>query len=218
MGKRGPKPRFINTTWRPELAYVVGVIASDGNLGKDGSYIDVTSKDKDMLVSVLHILDMLHIKVGVKSTGSRSNTWAYRIQFRSITLHQWLVSIGLTPNKSKVIRRLHIPQDLFFDFFRGVWDGDGTIYCVQDKRWENSYVISIGIASASVDFLVWLQGEVNLRIGSTGYITHAKNVLQLRYARVDSKALFNAMFYQPNVPHLARKFAKAKKIFTIHGL
>jgi len=49
MGKRGPKPKSIDTTWTSELAYVVGIFASDGNLDKDGMYLDVTSKDKEIL-------------------------------------------------------------------------------------------------------------------------------------------------------------------------
>lgn len=216
MGKRGPKPKVIDTTWTPDLAYVVGIFASDGNLGKDGMYLDVTSKDVETLQNVLRILDMTHIKIGRKSNGD--NGFAYRVQFKRVLFHAWLVSIGLTPNKSKTLGSIQIPKKLFFDFLRGEWDGDGTIICCKDNRWKNSFVVSIGFASGSEKFLKWLQHEVNSRIGATGNIYNGKKAFQLRYARRDSKKIFDAMFYAKNLPHLPRKFAKAEKIFKMTGL
>ena len=50
MGKRGPKPKKkISTNWSAELAYAVGLIATDGCLSKDKRHIDFTSKDKELI-------------------------------------------------------------------------------------------------------------------------------------------------------------------------
>lgn len=216
MKRRGPKPRAIDTTWRPELAYVVGIFASDGNLGRDGMYLDVTSKDKDILENILSILDMNHIKIGKKNNGSSNE--AYRIQFKRVLFYKWLMSIGLTPDKSKTISALDIPDQFFFDFLRGEWDGDGTIYCCKDNRWKNSYVVTLGFASGSRAFLEWLQIEINKRIATTGHIHKGKRALQLRYARKDSRKVFDAMFYENGLPHLHRKFTKSQKIFRMTGI
>jgi len=77
--------------------------------------------------------------------------------------------------------------------------------------------VSIAFASGSIEFLEWLQQEINARLGTTGHIQHTR-ASQLRYARKDSKKIFDAMFYSNNLPHLKRKFAKAQKIFTMNGL
>ncbi len=48
MGKRGPKPKeTINTKWRADLAYAIGLLATDGCLAKDNLLIDLTSKDRE---------------------------------------------------------------------------------------------------------------------------------------------------------------------------
>lgn len=207
---------MIDTKWSKDLAYVVGIFVSDGNLGKDGMYLEITSKDKIVLKQVLRIIDMEHIKIGTKQSGIGGT--AYRIQFKRVLFHKWLSSLGLVPNKSLTLSGLNIPGRYFFDFLRGVWDGDGTIYCTKDKRWENSYIVSIGFASGSKEFLNWVQKSINKRLGTTGHVRNGKRVLQLRYARTDSVKIFNAMFYTDDVPHLPRKFAKAQKIFKITGL
>ena len=159
---------------------------------------------------------MKHIKIGKKRSGQ--GHWAFRIQFKRVLFHKWLLSIGLSPNKSNTIGELEIPKDLFFDFLRGEWDGDGTISCSEDKRWVNSHAVSIGFASGSDIFLIWLQTEINVRLKTAGYIHRGKKVSQLRYAKKDTKKIFDAMFYSNNLPHLPRKFAKAQKIFKMTGL
>jgi hypothetical protein len=48
MGKKGPKPkRIIKEKWNANLAYAIGLIATDGCLSSDGLLIDLTSKDRE---------------------------------------------------------------------------------------------------------------------------------------------------------------------------
>lgn len=77
-----------------------------------------------------------------------------------MSLYNWLVDIGLTPNKSKTIGKLKIPEEYFFDFLRGCFDGDGSIYAYWDPRWESGYVFHISFVSVSPSFLEWLQDIV----------------------------------------------------------
>lgn len=147
MLKKGPKPKNIDTTWSADLAYVVGIFASDGNIGADGMYLEVTSKDKIILEQVLRITGMEHIKIGTKRNGS--GAIAHRIQFKRVLFHQWLCDLGLRPNKSLTLSSLKIPNRYFFDFLRGGWDGDGTMYYTKDTRWKHSYAVSVGFASGS---------------------------------------------------------------------
>ena len=54
MGKRGPKPGFnakrrISEKWSPQLAYAIGLLATDGCMSPPFSLIDLTSKDREQL-------------------------------------------------------------------------------------------------------------------------------------------------------------------------
>ena len=40
---------IIDTKWRPELAYAVGLVASDGHLRKDNKGICFVSKDRELI-------------------------------------------------------------------------------------------------------------------------------------------------------------------------
>jgi len=213
VNKSGPKPKIISTNWTPELAYVVGIFASDGNLGKDGMYLDVTSKDKEILKIVLGILGMTHIKIGEKFSGRGDK--AYRIQFKRVLFHKWLMSIGLAPNKSKTIGKLKVPKMYFFDFLRGCFDGDGSSYSYWDPRWRSSFMFYLSFASASTDFLEWLNKRIKVGAGISGKITKGTRGYQLRFAKSGSRVLIKKMYHTKNIPHLKRKFAKIQRTLKI---
>ncbi len=219
MNRPGPKPKGrVNTHWRPELAYAVGLIASDGSLSKNGRHINFTSKDMDLIQTFQNCLGLEDLKIGKKARSKDKEKIYSQVQFGDVLFYKWLVNIGMSSNKSLTLGALQIPDKYFFDFLRGEWDGDGTIYCSRDKRWKNSFMVSMNFASGSTSFLLWLQKKINKELGTTGHIHKGKRVLQLRYARKDSRKIFDTMFYKQNLPHLSRKFAKAQKIFTMTGL
>jgi hypothetical protein len=215
MGLRGPKPKHtIDTTWRPDLAYVVGLLASDGSLSKDGRHINLTSKDVDQLQTFCRILGIEHIAIG-KKVGGYANTLCYQVQFGSILFYRWLCSIGLTENKSKTIAALAVPDEYFCDFLRGLFDGDGSIHSSWDVRWAHSYVYCVDFVSASKNFLEWLQDRTVRLYGVKGALCDSCRVYALRYAKREGSVLLDAMYYDERVPLLQRKFAKVQKIRMI---
>tara|TARA_Y100000310_G_C20520668_1_gene733509 strand:+ start:361 stop:1059 length:699 start_codon:yes stop_codon:yes gene_type:complete len=215
MGKRGPKPqRNVTTSWSRELAYVVGLITADGCLSKDGRHIEFTSKDKELVYTFRRCLNLKNT-VGKKISGYTGRKDYYRIQFGDVHFHTWLQKIGLSPRKSKTVGKLRIPKRYFFDFLRGCFDGDGTIYSYWDPRWHSSYMFYTAFASASLAHLKWLQTTIEKTASISGKITRASRAYQLRYAKASSRTLFKKMFVGRKTHYLKRKFLKAKRIFEI---
>ncbi|PIP23436.1 MAG: hypothetical protein COX36_03420, partial [Candidatus Nealsonbacteria bacterium CG23_combo_of_CG06-09_8_20_14_all_38_19] len=54
--------------WSPKLAYIVGLLATDGSLSIDGRHIDFTSKDVQLLKTFKKCLGLKN-KIGFKSSG-----------------------------------------------------------------------------------------------------------------------------------------------------
>ena len=216
MGEFGPRPEGkVNREWSSRLAYAIGLLASDGNLSKDGRHIDFTSKDRDLVVTFSECLG-INNKIGRKTSGYTGRKDYFRVQFGDVLFYGWLRGIGLGPNKSKTLRALRVPDKYFLDFLRGCFDGDGSIYAYWDLRWRSSYMFYSTFASASKPFIEWLRLKIGKLVKVEGKIHSGGNkVLQLRFAKEGTRALFNRMFYSDNVPHLQRKFAKAREIFKI---
>lgn len=216
MGKRGPKGRHqVSTKWSPNLAYAVGLITTDGCLSKDGRHITFTSKDLQLIEAFKESLNVTHVKTGLTTSGNGSGKKYLRVQLSDVRFYKWLKEIGLTPRKSLTLGELNIPRIFFFDFLRGCFDGDGTIYSFWDKRWRSSYMFYLAFNSGSLKHLHWLQKEIDSAIGIFGRIKLGKRCYQLNFAKQATRILWSSMFYKDKLPYLERKFIKAQSIFAI---
>lgn len=196
--------------WSPELAYVVGLIATDGCLYSDGRHIDFTSKDIQLVTTFKKCLKLKN-KIGLKYSG-HSDKQYYHVQFGDVILYRWLLTIGLTPHKSKTIGKLEIPDKYFFDLLRGCFDGDGSCYSYWDPRWSSSFMFYINLSSGSLIHLKWLRAKLKKLLKVNGHVKPSKRAWQLNYAKRESKAIISKMYYRNNLPCLKRKYEKLKKI------
>lgn len=215
MGKRGPQPKkIIETKWRPNLAYAIGLIATDGCLSSDGLLFDLTSKDREQL---LNFSKCLGVNFTIGNKWNSKGDECLRIQFKNRIFYDFLLSIGLTPRKSLTMGKLVIPDKYFFDFLRGCFDGDGCFYSYWDPRWRSSHMFYLVFGSASLKHLVWLQEVIMKKLNVKGHITgRNKNVFfQLKYAKKEALEVIKKMYYNPDVIYLSRKKDKIDKALAI---
>jgi hypothetical protein len=216
---RGPMPRRYHDSspicWSPDLAYAVGLIATDGNLSPDGRHLGIPSKDCDLLESLRRCLRLTN-----RITRSQ-NGHIYRLQWGDRGFYDWLLSIGLTPAKSLTLGPLAVPEEHFADFFRGCLDGDGSVLVYTDRYHlakNERYIyqrLYVSLCSASRPFLEWIQATIRSLVGIDGVINVKKKqdyhpVWTLRYAKGESIELLRWTYYLPTVPSLARKRATAE--------
>ncbi|KKU93902.1 MAG: Intein-containing protein [Candidatus Jorgensenbacteria bacterium GW2011_GWA1_48_13] len=218
MGKRGPKPkRKVEIRWSPEFAYALGLLATDGNLSSDGRHLDLTSQDKEQLLNFMKCL-RIKVEIGYKTSGLSGERTA-RVQFGDVNFYKFLLNIGFSPNKSKTIGRLDIPDKYFFDFLRGHFDGDGTFYSYWDPRWRSSFMFYTVFISASKGHIQWLRKKINETLPIKGHITKSKtqSTYNLKYAKRESLKLLKKVYYSHKVICLSRKRLKIEKALAIMG-
>ena len=199
-------------TWDANIAYLAGLFASDGCLANNGRHLIMTSKDIEIISSVAAITQN-RAKPRLK-TG-QFGTQAYHFQFGDVALYDFLLNAGITPAKSKTIKRVAVPEYYYRDFLRGYFDGDGTVYGYKDLRWKNSFMYYSGFVSASYEFLLWLQASNRSQLGtSSGKIKPNNRAYTLTYAKADSQIIFKAI-YQPHTTYfLSRKYEKFKQFIS----
>jgi len=134
--------------WTPKFAFAIGLLVTDGNLSKDGRHLAFTSKDIQLVKTFKKCMNLFDVKIGTKTDGFTDKRYP-RIQFSNVKLYKWLLKIGLMSNKTKIIGKLKIPNNYFFDFLRGHFDGDGSCYGYWDKRWNSSFMFYVKFCSAS---------------------------------------------------------------------
>jgi hypothetical protein len=214
--------------WTANLAYVIGLITTDGCLSKDGRHIVLVSKDIDQLVNFAKIL-----KLGSKicnHTGSYNSKGKYfHITCSSVKFYKFLISIGLTPNKTKTLGPVNIPDRYFIDFLRGHLDGDGTILTYIDKyniykgvRYANLRIY-IFFISVSYNHISWLYRNIKINLAITGTLIqkidyrkgHHLKMWVIKFSKKESVKLIHLLYYKPGLPTLERKRKIAMQILEM---
>ena len=213
MGK--PQNR-VKIEWSPNFAYAIGLLVTDGSLSKDRRHVCFTSKDLELINNFQECL-RINYHLGLKGSGTQKEKKYYVIQIGDVNFYKYLLSLGLMPNKTKIIQGLQIPDPYFFDFLRGHLDGDGSFYSYWDSRWHSSFMFYTAFASASKDHIFWLRSEIFKYLEIRGHISINKKKMyyQLRYAKTESIKLLNKIYYSQEVICLNRKRLKIENALSI---
>jgi len=207
----------VSIQWSPEFAYAIGLIVTDGCLYGDGRHINFTSKDREQIDNFMRCLDIEN-HIGKKYNGAKTHH-SLVVQFGDINFYEFLNSIGITAKKSKTIGEVRVPEEYFFDFLRGHFDGDGTFYSYWDPRWRSSFMFYAEFISASKIHVNWLRSEIERHLNIRGHITNSirSSVYQLKYAKAESLKLLPKLYYNPEVVCLSRKRIKIEKALAVAG-
>lgn len=204
----------VKILWSPKFFYAIGLLATDGNLSKDGRHLNMTSKEKEMIITFKMCLEIDN-KIGRKTRGGSTVKKYFQVQFGDKNFYSFLLSIGLTPAKSKTISQLDIPDNYFADFLRGCIDGDGSIGIFKHPESKHPQ-LRTRLYSASIPFLQWIKNKIlkNINI-KTGWIEKKNDVSVLIYAKEDSIKLLNYIYYPDVEYYLKRKYNIAKPFLRV---
>ncbi|MFH0827108.1 MAG: LAGLIDADG family homing endonuclease [Candidatus Omnitrophota bacterium] len=202
-----PAKRKELTIIGAHLWYLVGLIATDGCLSSDGRHIDITAKDSDFLQTIKDAIGISN-KVGIKYNGKKQKS--FHIQIGNKNLYDFLLSIGLSQNKSLTLGSLEVPNQYFADFFRGVIDGDGCI-----RRWihptNNREQWSLRVYSGSEKFIYWLNSATVQLLRVFGKIhKNTSSTWVLKYGKMAAKEISERCYYA-NCFGLDRKIKLAQE-------
>jgi len=219
-----PKLPDKNFSWTPKLAYIIGLLVTDGCLSNDGRHIIMRSSETKLLNTFKKCLNLKN-KIGKTRNG---DIISYRVQFGDVQFYRWLLKISLFPAKTYTIGKINIPDKYFRDFLRGHLDGDGNIQSYLDKH--NSYRgrnytanrLFIRFISASKTHICWLYKKIQ-------GIAHVKGALiinkpkkisnvpiwEIKFAKKESIKLLKFIYYKENLPCLKRKRTLAEKSLKI---
>jgi len=209
--------------WTPEMAYVLGFFAADGNMlkNKRGAYfIEFQSTDKEIIYKIRKVLKT-NLAIGEYQSKHKNHNKRYRLQIGSKEMFNDLLKLGLTPNKSLTLKMPKVPDRYFSHFTRGYFDGDGnaTIARYKNSKRHNKMRVTIlsGFTCGSKKFLeglfIKLRELTNI---SGGTLYYHSGGYRLFFSVKDSLVLYKFMYANTtNNLFLSRKKEIFEKYFKI---
>ena len=143
------------SSWSHEMAYVLGVIYTDGCLNPRGGSCNmdrfqITQKDQEILIKVLALMKCnatIHYRKEMKYGDIKAGA-VYWFSIADNKVYEALLSLGLTPHKSLTLNFPNMTKEHLRHFIRGCWDGDGSVYI--DKQTQK---IAASFVSRSLHFV-----------------------------------------------------------------
>lgn len=210
------------------MAYVVGLMATDGNLIRDGRHLAFDSGDLELIHTFRSCLG--HPYAHTRSKRSELGGMAYQVAFSDVRFHRWLSGIGLMPAKSLILGEIDVPDAYLPPLLRGLFEGDGhiqnfvhrpTVGNYPDYEYERLWVF---FNSASRPHLEWIRTRIAALLDLRGYIEEQKaepgahDFYRLKYGKHASIALLRIMYPTADVPKLERKWKIWNDYVSRNGL
>lgn len=201
------KLRNKDIKWSKDIAYLVGLITSDGTLECNSNRVSFSSSDLELVEFVKEIAtsSLTYNSNSISSIEHEGYKTEYRYQFSHRKFYQFLIDIGLMPSKSLRIGKMNIPNQYFNHFLRGEFDGDGGFK-------DTKYGLYFNIVSGAESFVKWLKSRIDRALSvEGGSIRHRprKDVWGITYYIRDTQLICNYMYNNADY-YLSRKYNMAE--------
>ena len=117
-----------------EKAYWIGVMLSDGSI-TNGNSVNLGLKDKEHIEKFKKAIGAINNKIiTIEDNRFSKPCINYRLSIRDAQMVEDLSKYYIVPNKSYIEFGVPpIPEEYIWDFIRGYFDGDGSIYFTNNK-------------------------------------------------------------------------------------
>ncbi len=161
-----------------ELAYLVGIISSDGYIRKDNKIV-LINKDKRIVTKFKKLIKRLFaLKVGIISWKEKRKGKIYRwinsIVYSKALKEYLAINFGLKEGKKNEYLRVpevifNSPKSVIAKYLQGLFDGDGSIIIGKNN-------VAIKLTAKNRDFAYDIQ-ELLLFFDIIGYVKKTRNNL-----------------------------------------
>ena len=177
-----------------EFAYLLGYALADGNINKQRTCLNYVSIDKEHLEMLSNYFSVgvedFKYKLYVRKNSHRypNAKPAYTLNISSIEFCKIFEDYGIIPNKSYNCPFPKIPKEFQLHFLRGIFDGDGNLYCSKKSGVKITIAGNKETVIGIYEILITLGIESHLYyldLDRVKIITiqgsHAINILKLMY-------------------------------------
>lgn len=192
----------------PEMAYILGFLAADGYVSTKENLISIQLQESDQ--------DFLEkIKTLVKSDRPIKN-YVTNLGHPTCKLDVWssewkkdLAIYNIIPKKTfNLLPPDRLNPKYYFDYIRGYFDGDGSIYINQDTRKKEFKIVG-----ASYETITWIYQrfvEKGVEISFKTFITNnnVKMYEIVTYKQASIKTIYDLLYSSNNIFCLERKKQK----------
>lgn len=229
------KKNPINTNYFKKLnkrsAYALGYLFADAHFRRRELHYKHSMKfkvvyglcfssiDKELIDKIKKEFCIEHRKTGIKPRKDKKRKTTYIIYISNYHFLQYLIKqgmfIGRKADRIEIPKAICKNKSFFFAFFRGFFDGDGTVNSILYTKY-----IGIAIYTASYNFLVQIKKLMQKYGIHSNFIKKSKTSKTINFS-FDGKQniykLYKLMYKSSNNLYLSRKKNRFDEFFKAYG-
>ena len=192
------------------MAYILGFLAADGTVAKNGNRIKIGLSSVDRKFLEL-INEELCAESNILDYETSNGYMVSEFSFTSQKIKQKLTEYNIVPGKTETFTfPINLSKKYWIDFIRGYFDGDGSVGTAGPSaiRWQ---ICSHRpqVLETIVEFLFEEYGIPKVSVQKN---EHGNSFLYtIQYSNNSTRKIFQIL-YTPNSLYLPRKFEKFKSI------
>lgn len=159
-------------TLSPELAYILGLWATDGSINVQGN-ISLSLIDKEVIEWVSNTIEC---KNPIKEIFINGKKPFYSINFHNQIVKDIFETYEIVHKKTRILKFPTLPEEFIPYFIRGVFEGDGSISVGRTKKGHLEQ--SITFCGASIEFMKKIKEIVESVIGGDRKLSNVKDYNQ----------------------------------------
>jgi len=130
------------TKWSHELAWLVGVVMSDGYVSnpKFGKFIRVAMCDRDVVFNIAKLIDY---EGNIIHRHNKHNKDVFILNISGKHVWSFFVDLGITHSKSVELKFPNLPEMYIYSCIRGIFDGDGSISINMKTMYPTARIIGM---------------------------------------------------------------------------
>lgn len=212
------KNEFFFKNETPDMAWLLGFLASDGNVSKKENLIriELSSVDKEILEKIKELVAIdnpIHLHENKKGFQFATLSWSCKEHKEDLKKY------GIVPNKIYILTPpTKLNENFYIDYIRGYFDGDGTVNL---NRGSHGNSLRWSICGASKVLLKWIVEvlekngipAVNIHKDSS----HSNDFYSIVYSTNSTKKIFN-LLYTKNSIYLKRKKDKFEYLLKNYSI
>lgn len=188
-------------TWNPNMAYIFGFIAADGNISIEPKILNITQSIKDY-----YILNKMKNEFKSKRDIHVQPNKICHLVIRCGEMVDDLIKLGIEPCKSLTMKWFTTIPDAYLNhFIRGYLDGDGCV-CTYTRKCRGT-VLEVSFLGTR-DFLEGMSKEISRMVGikiiKVFDITNNK-IKRMKYSGNTAVKLLNWLYQDNPEMYLIRK-------------
>lgn len=188
--------RELFKTWSPKMAYVLGLLYTDGNISHEQGKNKLYKSFSFSQTNIPFFNKVCELLSFSGKTYRNKKTNCNNVTISNIDMVNDLERLGLYPNKSLTLKFPDVPTEFLSHFIRGVFDGDGC-----------KTIQKVNIVSSSKDFIFPLS-QILLDLGIYNKI-YSYKYHELKIARQSEiKKFFKFIYKDKGDMFFEKKYAK----------